>query len=74
MGKGSALINLTTEGLVKRAQHTSDKRKGPAYRFDFIQVDRILRPNCLDAYWLPMMVSLPNICESVGRIVRGFIV
>ena len=43
------------------------------YIFDFLQNGRTMRANCLYAHQLPMIVSLPNIRESSGHVVRGFI-
>ena len=41
------------------------------YIFDFLQVGRIPCPNDLDAYRVSMMISLPGIRESVGRVIWG---
>ena len=45
----------------------------PQYPLDFLQAGLILCPNCLDAYWLPTMIPLPNIREPSGRVIRAFI-
>jgi hypothetical protein len=44
-----------------------------AYAFDFPQGDQIPSPNCLDAYQLAMVISFPDIRESKGCVVQGFI-
>jgi hypothetical protein len=50
-----------------------DMRKEAVYPFDFLQADRVLRPNRLDTYRFSTVISLPKIRDSRGRVVRGFI-
>jgi hypothetical protein len=41
--------------------------------FDFPQEECIPRPNCLDAHWFPVVISLPDIRESKEHVVWEFI-
>jgi hypothetical protein len=68
-----SLLVLRRKVWMERAEYTSAKERRVAYTPGFHQIGRILCTNCLYAYQLPMIASLPNIRESSGHVVRGFI-
>ena len=72
VGDGFASVDFTIEGLVQSTFSTPLINKIATYSFYFAQADWTLRSHYLNAYRLPMIISLPKIRESFGRVVRGF--
>ena len=69
-----APANVTMEGLLRNTLSAILIKERAAYAFDFSQRDWILGPKRLDAYRLPMIISLPNVREPGENVVRRFIV
>jgi len=58
---------------MKRTEHASNGIKQLLYPFDFPQVGQALPPNHLNANWLPVIFSLPDVRESKRGVARGII-
>jgi len=68
MGKTLALLGF--KGLVQSALSLTLIKKGATHPFHFLQATCIPHPNHLDAYLVPMIISLPNIHWSEGIVFR----
>jgi len=58
---------------MKRIEHASDRIKRTWYPFDLPQADQTQTSNHLNAHRLPMILSLPDVGESKGSVVRVFV-
>jgi hypothetical protein len=68
-----APVDFTIKGLPRNTLSTTPIKEKSPYTFGFSQRDRILCSKRLDAYCLPMVISLPNVREPGENVVRGFI-
>jgi len=58
---------------MKRNEYTSDWIKGLLYLSHFPRFIQEPPPSHLNAHRFSMVFSLPDVCESIRSIVRGFI-
>ena len=73
MGNKHAPTDVTTEDLGWSVLSTPLMRGMVTYTFYFLHAARILCTNCFYAYRLPAIISLPDIHESTGCVVRAVI-
>jgi len=59
---------------MERVEYTSYWVEWLPYPFDLLQVVQQLSPNHLNAHWLPVIFSPPNVCPSIGSVIWGVIV
>jgi len=58
---------------MKQIEYTSDRIKWSQYLYDLPQFIQLTSASHLNTHWLPMIFPLPDVCESIGSVVRGFI-
>jgi len=59
---------------MKRTEFASDRIKGLPHPFDIPQIGQEPYPNHLNTHRLPMIFSLPDVCESKWGVIRGIVV
>jgi len=75
MGKVLVPFDFMAMDLVRSALSLTLTKKGAADPFHFLQRGSCTpRTNCLDAYLIPVIFSLPNIHESQGLVVQWFVI